>query len=83
MTKIKEILKNVKCKKCGNESYKHFVLYFIMENRVTKSYISCTSPIGIEEDGELKTCGALFEFDKNSMKTPQDYLLEPHTGKGG
>lgn len=67
MTTIKEILKNVKCTKCGNDDYKEFNLYFIMENRETRNYISCSK------------CNTLLELKFKNMK---DYLLDPDINLG-
>lgn len=75
MTTIKEYLKKVSCKKCGNNDVTKMELYFVSERKsekqpaATTKYVTCLD------------CNTVFKIDDKDHT--KEFLLEPVTAIGG
>ncbi len=75
MTKIKEYLKKVSCKKCGNDNITKMELYFVGERESPKHPVIITKYMSCQE------CDAVFKIDDKDHT--KEFLLEPVTSIGG
>lgn len=73
-TKIKDILTGFTCEKCKNSDIGKLVLYFVLENKILKAFISC-----MECEGLLEV-GVKVEKIGDRLK---DIALEPFIGRAG